>query len=64
MERGNLLVKTIEVPMHFARRLLQGKILCAMVTVIFLFTTALFDVIFRILRQKLGFMIFFIIPVC
>ena len=48
MESGNLLVKTIELPTRFARRLLQGSTLCAMVIVIFLFIIILFGVIFRI----------------
>ena len=47
MERGHLLVKTIE-PTRFTRRLLQGSILWAMVIVIVLFMIILFDVIFRI----------------
>ena len=37
MERGNLSVKTIELLTSFAIRLLQGSILCTIVTVIFLF---------------------------
>ena len=37
MEKGNLLVNTIELPMHFIQRLFQGSILCTMVIVIFLF---------------------------
>ena len=48
MERGNLLVKTNELPSRFARRLLQGSILCAIVIIIFLFIIILFDVIFQI----------------
>ena len=47
MERGNLLVKVIELPKRFARRFLQGSILYTMVIVIFLFIIILFDVKFR-----------------
>ena len=47
MERENLLVKTIELPTHFAQRLLQSSILCTIVIMIFLFII-LFEVIFQI----------------
>ena len=46
MERVSLLVKTIELLTCFARRLLQGTILCTMVIMIFLFIFISFDVIF------------------
>ena len=58
MERGNLLVKAIELATYFARRLLQGSMFCTTVIVIFLFIIILFDVIFRIERQKLDFLSF------
>ena len=48
---GSLLVKTIELPTRFTRRLLQGSMF-------FLFIIILFDVIFRIERQKLDFLSF------
>ena len=47
-KRRSLLVKTIELTMGFAQRLLQGSMLCTMVIVIFLFIIILYDVIFRI----------------
>ena len=58
MERGNLSVKMIELPVRFARRLLQGSILCTMVIVIFLFIIILFDAMFQIQHQKLDFLSF------
>ena len=42
-----MLVKKIELPTRFARRLLQGSILCAKVIMI-LFIIVLFDFIFQI----------------
>ena len=48
METGNFLLNTIELPTRFARRLLQGSILCTMMIMIFLFIIILFDVIFQI----------------
>ena len=48
MERRSLLVKTIKLPMRFARTLLQGSMFCTTVIVIFLFIIILFDVIFRV----------------
>ena len=48
MERENLLVKMIELPTNFARRLLQSSILCTIAIMIFLFIIILFDVIFQI----------------
>ena len=47
MERGNLSVKTIELPTRFAQSLLSVSMLCTMVIVICLFIVILFDVIFR-----------------
>ena len=46
MAGGNLLVKTFELTTRFARRLLQGSILCIVVIMIFLLIIILFDVIF------------------
>ena len=46
MDRETLLVKTIELPMRFAQRLIQGSMFYTMVIVIFFFTIILFDVIF------------------
>ena len=37
MKRGSLLLKTIELPTRFVRRLLQGSMFCTVVIVIFLF---------------------------
>ena len=48
MERGNLLLKTIELPMHFTQRPLQNGILCTVVIVILLFIIILSDIIFQI----------------
>ena len=58
MDRGNLFVETIEIPKRFAGRLIQDSILCPMVTVIFLFTNVLFELIFPISCQKLDFLSF------
>ena len=48
MERGSLLVKKIELPTSFDRRLFQGSMFCTMVIVIVLFIIILFDVMFQI----------------
>ena len=64
MERGKLLVKTIELRTCFARILLLGSMPCTMVIVIFLFIIILFDFVFWIKRQKLDFLSFVFIPVC
>lgn len=60
MERGNLLVKMIELPTHFAQWLLQGSKLCRIVIMILisLFIITIFDIEFQIYRQKLDFLSF------
>ena len=45
---GKFVSKTVKLPTRFTRRLIQGSILCTMVTVIFLFRITLFDVTSRI----------------
>ena len=50
MGRGYFLVKTIELPTCFARRLLQGSMLCKIVFVK-LFIRVLLDVVYRFERQ-------------
>ena len=50
MGRGYFLVKTIELPTRFARRLLQGSMLCKIVFVK-LFVRVLLDVVYRFERQ-------------
>ena len=58
MDRGSLLVKTIGIATRFARRLFQGSMFCTTVIVIFLIIIVLFDIIFRVKRQKLDFLSF------
>ena len=57
MGRGYFLVKTIELPTRFARRLLQGSMLCKIVFVK-LFIRVLLDVVYRFERQIKVFRIF------